>query len=137
MLSHRIAHIGASGLLALFAFTYLLPNHYTLEAALLLLGSLFDILEVVTLNKTSAARWSITEPHFTTAWLMAGSYLMYGLVISRTATVSPVLAGSAWLFFGLLFIAAARDRFRNFWIAQMWYFSLLALIIVVAHVALL
>lgn len=120
-------------LLAVFALTYLLPNQHVLAAWLLIAGALFDVLEVLTLNKASAARWTFREPHFTTAWLMVGSYLLYGVVIAQAAALEPWLPQAVWLLFLLLLIFTIRDGFRKLWAAQMTYFLLLAMVVIMAH----
>lgn len=131
--THRLVHICASVLLVFFALAYLLPHHYVLATWLLIFGAVFDVLEVLTLNKVSAARWTFMEPHFTTAWLMLGCYLMYAVVISHTASLVSWVPQAVWLFFIVLLIGAARDGFRRLWAVQMVYILLLACVVILAH----
>ncbi len=134
--THRLMHTSASVILIAFAIGFLIPNGYLLAACLLITGAIFDVLEVVTLNKRNAAETFRLNSHTTTAWSMAVFYLLYASVIISVAKLSPFFVIAAWLTPAILAVLFNLRKFNGFWIAQHMYFCLLALALVIAHVRL-
>lgn len=132
---HRIMHISASVILMLFSFCYLfLHNHY-LVGWLLIGGALFDVLEVITLNKKSAEKVVSVNYHTITAWTMAFFYLVYASLISLTVNFSSLLVFAIWIAFVVFLIISVARSFKSFWIMQHIYFCFLALIMIAAHLS--
>ena len=134
--SHRVMHISGSVLLWVFSFGYLLPHHATIAAGLLIIGGVFDVLEVLTLNKKTAATTIRLNPHTITAWSMALSYLLYASVIVVVVGMSAWLSLAVWVSFLILLAVSALGKFKHFWLTQHIYFCCLALVIMVAHLRL-
>jgi len=135
--THRLMHSSSSAVMAVFALGFLLPHGYAAAASLLITAAVFDVLEVLTLNKSNAAETLKLNSHTATAWPMALFYLLYATVIIPIAHLSPLLSVAVWLTPAILAALFKWRKFSGFWIVQHVYFCLLALVLVIAHVRLL
>jgi len=135
---HRLFHITMSVCLTVFAVSCLILNRsLILPAMVLIAGAVFDIVEVMTLNKETSHHPFEAGPHQITSWLMALSYLIYGILITRAAGLPLWVTNIVWISFLVILFISIMCRFKRFWIAQMFYFALLALIVITAHINLL
>ena len=137
LIIHRITHTLSSGIMLLFVINWLLPNGYYIAALLALSGAVFDVIEVLALNKQTASITSHVDLHEKATWLMALSYLLYVIAISYIADVSPWLYASVFLICVLLFMRARKGKFEDFWIIQMAFFVLISGLGLIAHTTLL
>ncbi len=135
--AHRLVHISASVVLAVFALGFLVPNGHASAACFLIAAGILDALEVLTLNKENAAEMLKLNSHTGTAWPMALFYLLYATVIIPLAKLNPWLAVAIWLTPAVLAALFRLRKFNGFWIAQHVYFCLLSLVLIVSHVRLL
>src|SRR5690606_30593724 len=131
---HRLAHVIPLIVFVPFVLFYLLPEGHILAGALLALAALFDALEVLTLNKRTAPLSSGLNAHYITAWLMAASYMMYAVAISRIAGLSSLIYGSFVVVCFVLMTFAVREMFKKYFLAmQMTFFILPSLLFLLAH----
>lgn len=135
--AHRLVHSLPLIVFMPMIFDYLVPSGYILAAFTLMSGAIFDALETLTLNKSTAPVDSPFNVHHLTTWLMALSYFIYAILISEIAEVNPwiylpVLAACVVL----LFIAGKKVFKGKFLIMQMSYFILVSLVVLVANVKL-
>lgn len=134
---HRFIHSSASVVLTAFAIGFLIPNGHTLAAFFLIAAAIFDVLEVLNLNKSNAAETLKLNSHTATAWPMALFYLLYATTIVSIAQLSSLLSVAIWLAPVTLASLFRWRKFRAFWIVQHVYFCLLGLVLIIAHVRLL
>lgn len=134
--THRLMHIFGSFAMILFAIGFLIPNDYVLPGLLLILGAVFDSLEVLTLNKKSSSVITKVNSHTLTAWAMALSYLLYLCILIPIAGLSSSLILAIWLSLAILLLISAISRFRNFATTQHIYFCFIATLIAIAHLKL-
>lgn len=132
--AHRTIHSIISVLLIIFSVSYLFPEGYIFAGSLLIVGALSDVVEVMTLNKNTPFGPTVNDPHQIAAWLMATCYLSYGLLITKLALLNPLIVNGVWVLFLVMFINASRLKYRKFWVSQMVYFGLLAIVISIAHI---
>ncbi len=135
--TQRLMHSSSSAVMVVFALGFLLPNGHPLAACLLIAAAVFDVLEVLTLNKSNAATTLQLNSHTATAWPMALFYLLYATVIIPIARLNPLLAVPIWLTPALVATLFKWRKFSGFWIVQHVYFCLLSLVLIIAHVRLL
>lgn len=134
LLAHRVMHAVPLPIFVFFAFSYLIPEGHTVAAVLLMVGATFDVAEVLTLNRGTASMDTKLNAHFVTAWVMALSYLLYGLLISNTAGVSRYVYGTILLVCACLLMFAITNTFkRYFLIMQMLFFVLVSSVVFIAH----
>ncbi len=136
LLVHRLAHIIAACTFITLGLYWLLHERYIEAAYALIVASLFDALQALTLSQHSAKRVFAVNAHSVTAWLMGIGYIVYAALISTYANLGTwaiiVLIAS----FVILTILAVIRKFNKFSIIQHSYFWLLAIIISVAHIRL-
>lgn len=136
LLRHRIAHTVGSIFLSIYGLFYLLPHGHSVAASLLIGAAIFDVIEVVTLNKKSASEITALNYHVVTAWAMALCYLLYASVAVTIAGLSSLFVFMIWISFAALLITAVLRKFKDFWITQHIYFCFLALIMAIGQIAL-
>jgi hypothetical protein len=118
-------------------FGYLVPKQFIIAALLLVSAAVFDCVQTLSLNKSTAPTNKQPNIHSVTAWLMALSYFGYALVICRIADVPVLIYGSALLLCGLFVALANKALSRGVSLQlQMTYFILVSLVGVFAHIKL-
>lgn len=133
---HKIIHSLSALTLILFCAVYLLPNKHLFAAVMLIVGSLFDVIEVFTLKPSSPWYPKLKDPHQLAAWTMSLSFLVFGMLIAQAAYMPTILVHSMWLVFVLLVVLAIKNKFKSFWINQTIFCNYLSIIVTVAIIKL-
>ena len=133
LLIHRIVHISLSVIIIVLALDYLLPNNYLWAGVLLIAAAIFDILEVITLNKKSSVGVIVINYHTVTAWAMSLCYLLYASLMIIIAGLPSWFVAVIWVLLLALLILSTYRKFERFWITQHIYFCFLSVTIMVAH----
>ena len=110
---HRVAHTVGSILLSIYGLFYLFPHGHIVAGSLLIGAAIFDVIEVVTLNKKSASDITALNYHVVTAWAMALCYLLYASVIVTIAGLSSLFVFVIWTSFAALLITAVLQYYRT------------------------
>lgn len=96
---------------------------FVIQACLLIVASLLDILQAMTLSqKTVHAPFYIRDIHQVTAWLMAAFYLVYLVSLAAAKQVDVWIIVLFLLGIVMIYLVSTITKHQYFRYAQMGYF---------------